>query len=148
MKKTNYFIVCACLLLSGCLKDNINQPVSVALESSAELLHYLEEQGDYINSVEAPSLIDAAEVYANLNNYLIIDVRTQEKFISGHIETAKNISNTELLNYFLSNDLSNYIKIIIVSANGQVSAYYTCLLRLYGFNNVLDNEFWNGILEY
>lgn len=147
IKKINYIIIYIFLSLPGCLKDNINEPVNAELDSSARLLHYLEEQGDYINSPEAPSLINADEVYSNLSNYLIIDVRTKEEFINGHIETAKNVSNTELLNYLLANDPVSYLKIVIVSANGQASAYYSCLLRLYGFNNVYSMNFgmayWN-----
>lgn len=129
------------ILLSGCLKDNINVPVSVDLESGAELLHYFEAQGDYINSNEVPSLVDATEVFANLTNYLIIDVRDSLEFYNGHIQGAKNLSNTELLNYLQSNDISSYNKIVIVSANGQSSAYYTCLLRLYGYGNIYTMNF-------
>ncbi|RPI68371.1 MAG: rhodanese-like domain-containing protein, partial [Ignavibacteriales bacterium] len=83
----------------------------------------------------------------NLNNYLIIDVRSRQDYLNGHIETAKNIPNNELLNYLLSNNAGSYSKIVIVSSNGQASAYYTSLLRLYGLNNVYTLNFgmayWN-----
>ncbi len=147
MKKYIYIVFSFLIILPGCLKDNINEPVNILLEENAELLHYLEEQGDYINSGLAPSLIEATDVYDNLSNYLIIDIRTPEQFAEGHIAGSKNISNTVLLNYLLTTDLSNYSKIVLVSANGQSSSYYTCLLRIYGFDNVYSMNFglayWN-----
>ncbi len=44
-------------------------------------------------------------------------------------------------------DAGSYPKIILVSKNGQSSAYFTCLLRLAGFNNVYSMKYgmasWN-----
>jgi rhodanese-related sulfurtransferase len=143
--KKYFYIFFVLLMFCGCLKDNINYPLDY--DSNVFLLKYLEEQGNYINSLEAPSLIEAAEVYSNLSYYLIIDVRTNEDFINGHIQGAKNVRNTELLNYLLTNNAGSYQKVILVSADGQESAFYTCLLRLYGFNNIFTLKFgmayWN-----
>jgi rhodanese-related sulfurtransferase len=134
-------------MFCGCLKDDINIPADIDFDSGVALLKYLEEQGDYINSLEAPSLIEAAEVYVNLSRYLIIDVRTNEEFINGHIQGARNVSNTELLDFLLTNNADSYQKVVLVSADGQESAFYTCLLRLYGFNNIFTLKFgmayWN-----
>jgi rhodanese-related sulfurtransferase len=134
-------------MFSGCLKDDINIPTDFNFDSGATLLKYLEEQGDYINSREAPSLIESAEVHTNLSHYLIIDVRTNEEFINGHIQSARNVSNTELLGFLLTNNADSYQKVVLVSADGQESAFYTCLLRLYGFNNIFTLKFgmayWN-----
>jgi rhodanese-related sulfurtransferase len=132
-KKIYIFFVLA--MFCGCLTDDINVPPD--FNSGFALLKYLEEQGDYINTPEAPSLIEAAEVYTNLSHYLIIDVRTNEEFINGHILGARNVSNTKLLDFLLTNNADSYQKVVLVSADGQESAFYTCLLRLYGFNNVL-----------
>jgi rhodanese-related sulfurtransferase len=144
--KKNYCLFLAALIFPGCLKDDINIPVDNELKTSIELLRYLEEQGDYINSPEAPSMIDASEVFNNLHSYLIIDVRANDEFLKGHIEGAVNVANTELLNYALSR-INSYEKAVLVSSDGQASAYYTCLLRLYGFKNVYTMKFgmayWN-----
>jgi rhodanese-related sulfurtransferase len=44
-------------------------------------------------------------------------------------------------------DADSYSKIILVSRNGQSSAYFTCLLRLAGYNNVYSMKYgmasWN-----
>ncbi len=145
--KNKYYILAVLVLLTGCLKDDINIPTDIELNSSALLLKFLEEQGNYINSSEAPSLIEPAEVFANLNSYLIVDVRTNQEFINGHIQGAWNINNTELLNFILTNNVNSYQKVVLVSADGQESAYFTCLLRLYGFNNIFTLKFgmayWN-----
>ena len=132
-------------MLCGCLKDDINTPLD--FDSNVALLKYLEEKGDYINSLDAPSLMEAAEVYANLSNYLVVDVRTNEEFINGHIQGARNVRNKELLDFLLTNNADSYQKVVLVSADGQESAFYTCLLKLYGFNNIFTLNFgmayWN-----
>jgi rhodanese-related sulfurtransferase len=144
----NFYIFFVLAMFCGCLKDDINIPTDIDFNSGGALLKYLEEHGnDYINTREAPSLIKAAEVYSNLNRYLIIDLRTNEEFINGHIQGARNVSNTELLGFLLTNNADSYQKVVLVSADGQESAFYTCLLRLYGFNNVFTLRFgmayWN-----
>lgn len=67
------------LIFSGCLKDN---PVEIMrdMTDSAEMLVYFETNGDYINSNKMPSFVKASEVFSNLNNYIILDIRPKEKF--------------------------------------------------------------------
>ncbi len=89
----------------------------------------------------APALVDAEEVNANLNSYLIIDVRENIDFINGHIEGALNVASDSLYSFIESMITQNYQKIILVSKNGHASAYYTCLLRLSGINNVYTLNF-------
>ena len=95
----------------------------------------MEQNGDYINSSNMPSVVNVDEVYNNLNNYLIIDIRTNLQYTNGHISGAINVSNDSLIAFLNSNDLSKYLKIVLVSSDGQASSYYTCLLRLYGISN-------------
>ena len=145
--KLKYLFFLIPLIFSGCFKDPVIPEVSFKLNTTAEILSYLEEQGDYINTDLAPSLVEASEVNANLNNYLLIDVRPAEQFINGHIQGAINIQNTELFNYFLTNDISSYQKVVVISQTGQAAAYYACLLILSGYNNVYSMNFgmtsWN-----
>lgn len=137
------------LLLPGCLKDDLNPVESIPLSNNALLLNYLETNGDYINSQEMPSIIDADEVYNNLDNYLIIDVRSGINYSSGHISGAVNVQNDSLIQYLISKNISQYPKVVIVSDDGQASAYYTSLLRIYGFDNVYSLNFgmaqWNNV---
>jgi rhodanese-related sulfurtransferase len=136
------------LILIGCLKDKITPPIFVSLNDNAKLLFYLEDEGDYYNSAEMPSLVDVDDVFANITGYLLIDIRTPEQFSSGHIDGAINKNHTHLISFLDSTDTSLYSKIVIISENGQSSAFYTCLLRLYGFRNAFSMSYgmaaWNN----
>lgn len=137
-------------LYPGCLKDDVNPVKSISLENNALLLNYLEANGNYINSGEMPSIVGVDEVYNNLLNYLIVDIRSKDDYSAGHISGAINVQNDSLIQFLNSEDsLSQYQKIIIVSNDGQASAYYTSLLRIYGINNVYSLNFgmalWNNI---
>jgi rhodanese-related sulfurtransferase len=145
----NVFLAVITLFLPGCLKDDVNPVNNISLSNNALLLNYLETNGDYINSREMPSIADVDEVYNNLENYLIIDVRSEANYSSGHISGAINIQNDSLVQHLNSlSNISQYPKIIIVSNDGQASAYYTSLLRIYGFSNVYSLNFgmalWNS----
>ncbi len=142
------FISLCLILLSGCLKDNVTTPPEFQLNDSSELLFYLEETGDYINTSDMPSLLNVDEVYINVQTYLLIDIRSPEEYSAGHIENAVNKQHSELISYLNSLNTLQYPKIIIISNNGQSSSFYTCLLRLYGFGNVFSMSYgmaaWNN----
>jgi rhodanese-related sulfurtransferase len=144
-------IVILITTLNGCLKDKITPPADITISDSGKLLFYLEDNGDYINSDEMPSLVDADEVYSNLGTNLLIDIRPSTEFESGHIEGAHKVPHANLVSFLDSIDYTRYPKIIIISMNGQSSAYYTCLLRLYGFGNVFSMSYgmasWNNVFS-
>jgi rhodanese-related sulfurtransferase len=102
------------------------------------LLKEFATNGDYVNSKEFPSLIKASLVFDNLGkNMLIIDLRAPVDFKSGHIKGAVNERFEDLPHYFESGIKPfKYDKIILVSDDGQVASYTTCLLRLMGYGNV------------
>jgi rhodanese-related sulfurtransferase len=135
------------ILFNSCVEDNVAPPFTGQLNPAAEMLVYFESQGDFVNSNLAPALIDAQEVNLNLTNYLIIDLRSNSDFQNGHIEGAVNISSDSLYNFMKSYDAGSYPKIILVDKNGQSAAYFTCLLRLAGYNNVYSMKYgmasWN-----
>ena len=115
----------------------VKKEVKVGNETSL-LLKDLAENGDYVNSQTYPSLIKASIVKDNLDkNQLVIDIRPQSQFSEGHIKGAVNKKFEELPLYFESGIKPfTYDKIIIVCADGQLSSYTTCLLRLKGYGNV------------
>ena len=148
VKRIFCFIFLLSLSFSGCLKDTLNNPDSGAsLNDNAKLLYYLEDEGDYINTNNMPSLADVDEVYSNLESYLLLDIRPPEEFSAGHIDGAINLSHSGLITFLDSIDYTFYPKVVIISRNGQSSAFYTCLLRLYGFQNVFSMSYgmaaWN-----
>jgi rhodanese-related sulfurtransferase len=133
--------------LNSCIEDNIAPPITGELNPAAELLFYFESNGDFVNSYQAPALVDAQEVYSNLLNYLIVDIRKTDDFIAGHIQGAINVLSDSLWKFMKSINAGSFQKIILVSRNGQSSAYFTCLLRLAGVNNVFSMKYgmaaWN-----
>jgi rhodanese-related sulfurtransferase len=137
------------IILSSCIEDNIIPPLTGDLDPVAEMIYYFESHGDFANSDKSPAIIEAEEVYNNLNNYLIIDIRTQAEFGMGHIENAVNVQTDSLYKFVEEKYNSNYQKIILISKNGESSAYFTCLLRLDNFDNVYTMNFgmasWNEI---
>lgn len=111
--------------------------VQVGAESQL-LLDDLAANGDYVNSREFPSLIDASKVQEMLGNkQLIIDLRTAKAFGEGHINGAVQ-KDFSLLPAFFESEIKpfEYERIVLVSDDGQIAAYATMLLRLMGYGNV------------
>lgn len=149
-----YIIIILLLLLfpfQGCLKDNVTPAFNISLNTSALVLRYFEGQGDYINSPQMPSVVKADEVVNNLRNYLVLDVSSKNNYAAGHITGAISIANDTLIQYMENKNTDSYPKVVLVSRHGQAASYYTCLLRLYGFNNVYALLFgmgeWNPVFD-
>jgi rhodanese-related sulfurtransferase len=145
---TTLSVVIGVIFNNGCLEEVIPPPLTGELNKTAEMLVYFEGQGDFPNSSFAPALIDAQELFYNINNYLIIDLRSNDEYVAGHIENSINVISDSLYQYFSEIQNSNYSKIVLVSKNGQSSAYFTCLLRLAGYNNIYTLNYgmaaWNN----
>ncbi len=142
--KTVFFIV-PLFLITGCLKDNPNPVNSFVTGDAINMLVYLESNGDIINSPATKStFVNAQELYTNISNYVILDIRDSQLFASGHISGAINIHSSDLLAKVKSIDTA---RVILVSQNGQSASYYGGLLRLDGLNNVYVLTFgmasWN-----
>jgi rhodanese-related sulfurtransferase len=127
------------------------EAVAVKLgEETSLLLKELKENGNYVNSKEYPSLIKASIVNESLGkNILIIDLRSPKEYSSGHIKGAVNKQFEDIPAYFETGIKPfSFDKIIMVSEDGQISSYTTCLLRLMGYGNVYSMRWgmsaWNG----
>lgn len=129
------FLIIIIFLMNGCLKDNLIDPIP-GMNPSAEMLVYFETNGDFINSTSCPAYIKASEVYQNLDNYLILDIRDKLSFVRGHIPNSKNVQEKDLIDFVETYKDSNYKKIVIVCETGQRAAFASSILRLDGFNNV------------
>lgn len=149
MKKISSYLsllFIAVFLLSS-FKSNAQENASTEFD---KLVQYLEANGNFINSELAPAIILAPEIKDNVKNkkYLVLDIRSEDWFVYGHIQNAVNIEASELLNYFETKITpANYDKITIVCYSGQSAAYYAGLLRLAGYNNVYNLKWgmasWN-----
>jgi rhodanese-related sulfurtransferase len=163
MKKQYYFIILFVIIcfisVTGCKgkKTEIRQepvpvvskPVAIGNETEL-LLKDLKLNGDYVNSKAYPSLIKASIVNESLGkNILIVDLRTPKQYSEGHIKSAVNKKFEDLASYFETGIKPfQYDKIIMVSDDGQLSCYATCLLRLMGYGNVYSMRWgmsaWNN----
>jgi len=129
---------------------NVKKAADIAVgNETAQLLKDLKESGDYVNSKAYPSLIKASIVKENIGkNILIVDLRSSKQFSDGHIKGAVNKKFEELPSYFETGIKPfEFEKIIMVSDDGQLSSYTTCLLRLMGYGNVYSMRWgmsaWN-----
>lgn len=127
------------VFFTSCLDDDLVPIVDFNVDESAKLLRYFEGKGDFPNSLSAPALINASDIYNFPDNKIILDLRTVDEYAKGHIANSVNISNSVLFKTVETISIQNPDKIIVlVSKNGQASAYYTCLLRLAGFDKVFS----------
>lgn len=137
-------------LSNGCLKENSNT-AAPGFDNSAELLSFIELNKNVLNQESNPAAISVDEVFSNMNNYLLIDIRERSLFVNGHIEGAKNISPGVLLDSIKKWDLPKYPKVILIGKTGQDGAYVTCLLRLWKLTNVYYMDFgmayWNKVFS-
>lgn len=109
---------------------------TIAVDEAVVMMNYLTNSGEYINSKKIPGMVSVEDVNSNLNDYLVIDIRSKELYQEGHIYNAINVKFTNLLNYLENNvSASNYEKIVIACKSGQTGSYATSLLRLVGYNN-------------
>ena len=108
-----------------------------------ELLGYLEENGDYINSTDMPSILNAAFVFQKLeNNTLVIDIRGKEDFDHGHIRHAIHVQAADLLSFFEDViEPSAFESLVLACNTGVKSSYIAALFRLLGYNNVFSMGF-------
>jgi len=117
--------------------DDTAQAVQVKQNQFENLITYIENSGDLINSKIVPTMIDAEEVYANLNHYPVIDIRRPADYNNGHISGAKNLQMEELIPYFENQiDAPSFSKIVLVCYAGQSSSFATSILRMLGYDNV------------
>jgi rhodanese-related sulfurtransferase len=133
-------------MLAGCLKDNPLTADNFITTDTINMLTYLESNGDIINSRSTLStFLNAQDLYSNLSNYVILDIRDPQLFADGHISGAINVQSSDLLTKVKSSGSSN---VILVSQNGQSASYYGGLVRLDGLNNVYVLKFgmagWNS----
>lgn len=153
MKKIFLLLIPVIFLAAGCSgkkneaketkADEKTTPVAekkpLSLDNETTLfLKELEENGDYVNSQNFPSLIKASIVHEELGkNNLIIDLRPAEVFARGHIKGAVNKKFNDLPEFFETGIKPfEYERIIMVCSDGALSSYTTSLLRLMGYGNV------------
>lgn len=146
LSRLNYSWVFIALLIafSSCNHFQKTQPpAEPSVENTLKLLEWFEENGNYINSTNIPSIIDAENVYPILgDSVLVVDVRPEVEYNKGHIETSINLQTSEVLQFLRETiNPANFKNIIIVCNNGNISGHVAATLRFLGFENVYSMRF-------
>jgi rhodanese-related sulfurtransferase len=152
MKKYYFFSILfiSAVLIAGCSgnkpaakEETAAEPVAVARKpvvpgnETALLLKDLEDNGDYVNSQNFPSLIKASIVHESLGDIHVVDLRPADLYRKGHIKGAVNKKFEDLPEYFETGIKPfEFDRIIMVCNDGSVSSYTASLLRLMGYGNV------------
>ena len=134
---TALFFTTACDTNDVKNKEEIVKATAENVDESELLLTYIENSGDFMNSLKVPALIPATEVKQNLTNYLVIDLRPESAYVNGHIDGAVNVKLADLYSYLrYTVPTSHYEKIVLACHSGQTASYATSLFRIIGFGNV------------
>jgi len=150
MKSISILIIA--LTLFSCLENDIYLTDSSIKYGASELfLREFESNGDFINSYKNPALVEATEVYNNIDSYLLLDIRLENEFAIGRIRNSINIKAENLISYFQNINPYEFPKIIIISSTGQHAAFCTSILRLLKYDNVYSMNFgmayWNNVFS-
>lgn len=107
------------------------------------------EHGNFINSKQFSPIVRAEDVLKNLNNWMIVDIRSPQAYEAGHINGAYNVPKDKVID-FLKNKhkASAYEKVVFVCYSGQMASYVTSITRFSGFDNTYVMLFgmagWNS----
>ena len=111
--------------------------ISKSTLTSTEKVHaFLKATGEFVVTQKMP-LIHADEVYENLEDYLVIDLRSHDEYVDGHINGALNSSIEGVVDFMKKNVAANaYKKIVLVCHSGQSASYVAGVLTTIGYNNI------------
>ncbi len=145
--KGPFFVIAMFLLfLVASCSSNQQNPLdqsNESVENTLLLLDHFEQNGQYINSDEIPSITDASVIYAlQSENILILDLRPDDYFREGHIAHAVNLRPAEVLDYFMNRiEPASFEKIFFTCSNGNASGHVAAVMRLLGHDNVFAMRF-------
>jgi len=142
--KTSFGIAIISGMFFSCSSnDNATSGSIASTEKTILLLQWFEQNGNYINSPEIPSIMDAQNVWAmREENIHIIDLREPEDFREAHIEHAVNLQQNQVLDYFINSiDPASFKGVFLVCYDLNISGYVAGVLRLLGYDNVFAIRF-------
>jgi len=122
------------IIVSSCKKDD---PINEA----EVLVKHIEAS---ITPKTLPAYITASALSDAIvagTDQLIIDIRSAEKWTTGHVPGAVNVSHKLLLDYLEENSVPMDKQIVIACYSGQSAAWGTALLRLAGYSNTKSLKF-------
>ena len=117
--------------------------IGVILIGAAALLAFgysstKQQEYETISAQEAKEMMDSQDV-------VIVDVRTEEEFATGHIHNALNIPNEDINNVEPDELDDKNETILVYCRSGRRSAEAAAKLAKMGYSNVFD---FGGILDW
>ena len=146
------FVLLSIIFFAGCGNHDAQTPVKelsvdsfLQEDNTLSLAEFIYKSGDYITSKKFPPYVHADDVFYNKHKYLLIDIRTKDQYINGHIDGAYNVPRDSILVFLKTkvNPLS-YKKIIIIDDKGPMAIYVATLLHFYGYDNAYGLKFGMG----
>ncbi len=136
-------IISSLSIFTACNGDSVADKKEILSDSTKKvnesevLLNFINQSGDIVNTKMAPAIIKANDIYSNLDEYLIIDIRKKDDYVGGHINGAINVEPKKVLSYLETKvNAGTFKKIVIAGYSGQQAEFYTSLLRQLGYGNV------------
>lgn len=110
--------------------------------NSTEITHkFIKATGEFVVT-NGPVIVSTDEVFENLSDYLVIDIRGSEEYAEGHVNGALNVKLENLVDYMKTEVAANaYKKIVLTCHTGQSASFATGALRTIGYNNVYSMKY-------
>ena len=133
----------------GCSNDD-GGPAAPAPSGQTAFEAMAEAGAQYINDgAQCPGVISATSLNANLNDYTVIDIRSQADYDAGHIPGAYNSSLGTLINDLAS--IPTNKPYVVVCKTGQTAGHAKLAMELLGYGDVYSLLFgmadWNSSLS-
>ena len=117
---------------------------------SIMLLSSCTSSGGSSNSYRQISMGEAVKMMKDEKNYIILDVRTPEEYLEGHIPGAINVPNEEIGTAEISELPDKSQLILVYCRSGRRSKEASQKLARLGYTNIVEfggiND-WNGEIE-
>ena len=117
---------------------------------SIMLLSSCTSSGGSSNSYRQISMGEAVKMMKDEKNYIILDVRTPEEYLEGHIPGAINVPNEEIGTAEISELPDKSQLILVYCRSGRRSKEASQKLAGLGYTNIVEfggiND-WNGEIE-
>ena len=155
MLKTRWYLLLlpllAGLVFVGCSDDDNGNGTEPVPLTPAEQFEAMATAGAaYINSA-APAIITAATLNDNLEDYTVIDCRSETDYNAGHIEGAIHTSLGDLLDDLDDGTITTDLPIVSVCYTGQSAGHAAVALRMLGHDAYVMGwgmASWNTTLAF